>query len=97
MPTTWIIAIDWDRNDNFTGTYDNITSLVTRADWTLGTRRPYQEVGEDSVLKLVLTNVDKRYSPENSLSPLFGKLVPYRPVRVQSNDGTLRTPLDRLD
>jgi hypothetical protein len=88
MPTTWTIAIDWDRNGNFTGTYDNVSSRATQVDWVLGARRPYQDVAEDSVLKLTLTNTDKRYSPENSASPLTGKLVPYRPVRVQSNDGT---------
>ncbi|MCA0456126.1 MAG: hypothetical protein LCI00_19265 [Chloroflexi bacterium] len=91
MPTTWTVAIDWDRNDNFTGTYDDLTSRIVSANWYLGFRENYQDMAGDGVLKLVLTNVDKRYSPENSLSPLFGKLVPYRPVRVQSNDGTLRT------
>ncbi len=29
MPTTWTIAIDWDRNGNYSDTYDDVTSRVT--------------------------------------------------------------------
>ncbi|MCC6897293.1 MAG: hypothetical protein IT321_31015 [Anaerolineae bacterium] len=29
MPTTWTIAIDWDRNGNYTGTYDDISDIKT--------------------------------------------------------------------
>jgi hypothetical protein len=31
MPTTWTIAIDWDRNNNYTGTYDDVTNRVISA------------------------------------------------------------------
>lgn len=24
--TTWTVAIDWDRNDNYSGTYDDVTN-----------------------------------------------------------------------
>jgi hypothetical protein len=76
MATTWTIAIDWDRNDNFSGTYDDVTARMVNVEWVLGWREPYQDVAEDSVLKLRLTNVDRRYSPENATSPLFGKVAP---------------------
>lgn len=87
MTTTWTIAIDWDRNGNFTDTYDNVTSRVISANWFLGMRQAYQEMADNSTLTLVLDNVDKRYSPEYSGSPLTGKVVPFRPVRIQSDDG----------
>ena len=32
MTTTWTIAIDWDRNDNFIGTYDDVASRLTNAE-----------------------------------------------------------------
>ena len=41
MTTTWTISIDWDRNDNFTGTYDDVTGRVQDANWSLGAQRPY--------------------------------------------------------
>jgi hypothetical protein len=92
MPTSWTIAIDWDRNDNFTGSHDDVTTHMISAEWALGWREPYQDVAEDSVMKLRLTNEDRRFSPENATSPLYGKLAPFRPLRVQSSDGsTTRT------
>ena len=88
MATTWTIEIDWERTGNFAGTYDDVTDRVMDANWFLGFRKPYEDVDNDSVLNLVLSNSDKRYSPENSGSPLSGYLAPFRPVRIQSNDGT---------
>ncbi len=92
MATTWTMAIDWDRNGDFTDTYDDVTSRVVSATWFLGMRQPYGEAADDSMLDLVLSNADRRFSPEYSGGPLHGKLVPFRPVRIQSNDGsTTRT------
>jgi len=88
MATTWTIAIDWDKNSNYTDTYDDVTSRVIAANWFLGMRQPYQEVADNSALSLTLRNDDRRYSPEYSGSPLSGKIRPLRPVRIQSNDGT---------
>jgi hypothetical protein len=88
MATTWTIEIDWERTGNFNGTYDDVTDRIMDANWFLGFRKPYEDVDNDSVLNLVLSNSDKRYSPENTGSPLSAYLAPFRPVRVQSNDGT---------
>jgi hypothetical protein len=90
-PTTWTVAIDWDRDGKFTETYDDVTDRVVSAEWFLGARQPYQETADNSVLSLTLTNQDRRYSPEHKSSPLFGKLVPFRPVRIQSSDGLVTT------
>jgi hypothetical protein len=86
--TTWTIAIDWDRNGDYIGTYDDVSNRVMSAKWFLGARTPYQQIANDSVFDLEMDNSDKRYSPDNSFSPLYGKLLPQRPVRIQSNDGT---------
>jgi hypothetical protein len=92
MTTTWTIAIDWDRNGNYTGTYDDVTNRVTEATWSLGMKKPYQNAADNSPLTLKLSNHDRRYSPEYASGPLYGKLAPFRTVRIQSNDGsTTRT------
>jgi hypothetical protein len=92
VTTTWTIAIDWDRDGNFSGQYDDITNCVISANWFLGEKKSFQDTADDSMLTLVLNNTDKRFSPENSSSPLADKLTPFKPVRIQSDDGsTTRT------
>jgi hypothetical protein len=86
--TTWTISVDWSRNGSFTDPNDNITGRVISANWFLGFRKPHMDIVDDSVLALILDNTDRRFSPEYSASPLFGSITPFRPVRVQSNDGT---------
>lgn len=63
MPTSWAIAVDWDRNGHFAGTDDNITSRVIGATWFGGQKKPYQDVADNSVL--AVGNGDRRFSPEN--------------------------------
>ena len=88
MSTSWAIAIDWDRNGDFSGEHDDITQRVLLAEWFVGMQRPYQLTADGSTLVMRLNNKDRRYSPENSAGPLSGKLAPLRPVKVESNDGT---------
>jgi hypothetical protein len=71
-----------------TNLYDNLVGRVTEANWFLGSHQPYQDDADDSILRLKVKNTDKQYSPEYSSSPLAGFLLPYRPIQVQSNDGT---------
>ena len=88
MSTSWTIAIDWDRNGDFSGEHDDITQRVLLAEWFVGMQRPYQLTADGSTLVMRLNNKDKRFSPENSAGPLTDKLVPLRPVKIESNDGT---------
>ena len=89
MATTWTIAIDWDRNGEFSGD-DIVTERAVWVNWFLGFREPYMEIAQNAMLGLVLDNRDRRFSPENedAANPLAGKIQPLRPVRVTSNDGT---------
>lgn len=92
MATVWTIAVDWNRDGTFTGPYDDLSNLVISANWFVGSRQPYGEVADDSQLELVLRNDDRRFSPEYTGSPLYGLLNPFKPIRIQANDGaTLRT------
>ncbi|MEZ4668700.1 MAG: hypothetical protein R3E39_12380 [Anaerolineae bacterium] len=62
MPTTWTIAIDWDRNSSYTDTYDNVTSRIISANWFLGMRKAWQETGTTA------TNATRR-NTSAALSP----------------------------
>ena len=84
MTTTWTVSIDWDRD----GTYTDETSYVMSAQWFLGFQQPYMDVGNDAQLTLTMRNTDKRFTPEYGSSPLSGSLVPLRPVKIESNDGS---------
>lgn len=74
--------VDWDKDGNFTGIYDNITADVQSASWSLGARSPFQFMCDEPVLTLTLKNIDGKYSPENSGSVIAGKLRPYTRIRV---------------
>jgi hypothetical protein len=99
MATIWTIAIDWERNDNFTGAYDDVTSRVISATWFLGNRQPYQEMADDSMLRLKLDNSDKRYSPEECLKPdlRLPATLPARAYLVQRWDQRSPPSLGGLD
>ena len=84
MTTRWTIGIDWDRDDAYT----DETARVLSAKWTLGFQQAYETVGNDATLTLLMRNEDKRFTPENSAGSLYGKLMPLRPVKIESNDGT---------
>jgi hypothetical protein len=94
MTTTWTIAVDWDRDGDYSDTYDDVSDRVISANWFLGMRKAYEDVAHDSMLELTLNNSDRRYSPEYTSSPLWdssaglSKVQPFRTVRIQSNDGT---------
>ena len=88
MTTTWKVEVDWNRD----GSYSEVTDYATKVQWFLGFRAPYMGTASEGFLHLTLNNADKRFSPENNGSPLYGNLAPLRPVRVTSDDGsTTRT------
>lgn len=78
------VYVDWDKNGNYTGTWDDVTAYV-RGSVSVS-------FGRESITSLSpviggrgsfsLDNATRRYSPRNSASPLFGKLKPARPVKI---------------
>lgn len=50
-------------------------------------RKPFQDTTDNSVAVFILNNADRRFSPDYTASPLFGKVVPQRLVRITSFDG----------
>ncbi|MBE2271325.1 MAG: hypothetical protein IAE80_24035 [Anaerolinea sp.] len=92
MPTTWTFRIDWNRDGDFSDLHENVSNHVLQANWFLGFREPYKDVAENSVLTLILRNDSRLFSPENASGALYGNLLPFRTVKVESYDGvTTRT------
>lgn len=87
MPTSWKFLVDWDRDNDFNGEYDDISDWVLTANWFLGMQQPYSSTGDNSRLKVTLQNMDKRFSPDNHASPLAGLLQPFTIIRVVADDG----------
>lgn len=82
MMVTLTVQIDFNRDGDFTDTYDDISAEVIRASWNLGMRRAYQIVADESRLTIEVRNKDKKYSPENASSVLYPNLKPLRTVQV---------------
>lgn len=92
MPTaTYTVSVDWDKNGNYSGTYDDITTYVRNIRSFNGFRAPFMNVAGDSTLELELDNADRRFSPEYSGGPLYGKKWKNVPIRYQANNGSTYT------
>lgn len=62
--------------------YDNIAQFCKSARWMHGFNEPYKDIAAAGRASFSLKNTGKEFSPENALSPLYGKLRPQRQVRV---------------
>lgn len=89
MPSpTYEVRIDWDGTGDFTAGADNVTSR-RRADGGLSIQygRDHARASAPTSpgqASFTLDNASRDYSPENASSPLVGKVLPARPVRVQA-------------
>jgi len=79
--------IDWDNNGTFVGPYDDVTPYVHAANWFLGMKQAYQYMPDESEATFTLVNTTRIFSPENVASPLYGKMVPHRRMKVVSTNG----------
>jgi hypothetical protein len=88
LVNTYKFEIDWS-NNGFGVDGDDITAYVQSHDINSGTASPSPVtlVASAGTCTLVLNNSDRRFSPANTASPLYGRLVPGLPVRVQVTDG----------
>lgn len=86
------ILVDWDNDGKYDGTYDNISSDVTKASVRGGRDVANALTGKVKAARCTLTvaNDDDRYSPFNTSSVLTGNLVPKRAVKVRSEAPVVR-------
>ena len=68
------VLVDWDDDDNFTGTYDDISSDIKTMSF-IHTRQPESGYMNGAVLNIQVNNNDNKYSPPYASSPLVNKLV----------------------
>lgn len=100
MPVSaYAIQVDWDNNGNFTGPEDDISSDVLDFNWRMGRNFASQLTGKSVAGKagFKLKSLDGKYFSFQSGSPLFGNLLPSRPIRIQQDGTTVwQGFLDRL-
>lgn len=82
------VFIDWDKDDDFLDSYDDITADVMSVSWFIGARSAYQSVADESTCDIVVRNTDGKYTPENSASPIYGKILSNRRIRIMDDRGT---------
>jgi len=80
---TWV---SWDGTGNYDGVYDEITADVLSIAIRRG-RQSELNIAEIGTLELTLTDPDRKYSPENATSPLYGSLLPRLPIKVEASLG----------
>lgn len=83
MATTWAVYVDKDDDGTFSAG-DNLATYVRAVKWRIGVT-PYEFLERGNFARILLNNFNGAVSPETSTLGL----VPGRPVRIQSNDGTL--------
>ena len=83
MSVTFTVEIDWDHD----GTWTDETGRIRRVQIKSGFEHPGDAVAAVGRCTLTLDNHDRRFTPGEPTSPLAGKLLPRRAVRVQASDG----------
>ena len=87
---TYVLAIDWDDDDSFADAESDVTARTFKVDYKRGRNYASQLVGDtiSGVLKATLNNESGDYSSFNTSSPIYGKILPGRKVKLTGNDGT---------
>src|SRR4249919_3348427 len=81
------VQVDWAKDGNYTGVYDNVTDYVRAKENAITV-----EYGRDQSTALaptiagrgsfMLDNDDRRFSPRYTSSPIYGYVKPSRPVKI---------------
>jgi hypothetical protein len=82
------IRIDWDNDDDFTGTGEDVTARVLARN-TVSVQGGRDQARSLSPMaagsaSLLLNNESRDYSPENTSSPLSGLIKPARSLRIRA-------------
>jgi hypothetical protein len=97
---TYAVAVDWNDSGSFTDVGDDVTTRVldgrTPVTFRYGrdTDRALSPIAPGEA-HFALNNQSRAYSPENAASPLYGNVVPARPVQVSATLSGVTTVLFR--
>jgi hypothetical protein len=83
--TDYTLCVDWSGDGDFADTGELLTDRVMFLEFSRGKDFPNQLTGRSTagILRAVINNTSNDYSPFNSSSALYGKLLPGRKVQVQ--------------
>ncbi len=86
MATTFMFEIDWSNAGSWVDESANVVSA--RMKIGMGPGGALDEfAARAGTCALTLDNSTQRYSPDYVSGPLYGSLLPHRPVRVRATDG----------
>ena len=87
---SYVLAIDWDADGSFSDAHSDVTARTLQIHTTRGRNFASQLVAEtvSGVLMATLNNESGDYSSFNTSSPIYGKILPGRKVKLTGNDGT---------
>lgn len=89
------VYIDWDADGAFTETDDDISAYVKGVSWKAGIWDRTSNVARAGRASITLTNLDRRFSPDNTDSPYYGRFKPNLPIRIDATDGLTAWPVFR--
>ena len=86
---TYAFYVDWNGDNDFLDDYEDISAYVFEASWSYGRDHASQLTGKSiaGLCTLLLKNTDKRFSPFNTSSPLYGSLLPGRKIKITMTVG----------
>jgi len=77
------VKVSWDGTENFTGGLDDISSEVQMFRFGRGRDSELDHAPAGKCL-ISVRDTGGKYVPENTSSPLYGSLLPARPVRIRA-------------
>lgn len=87
----WKLLADWNQDGLFGHAQSDLSAVWIRANWRLGMREPYQSLADEAEATIDLINTDGRFNPDNTSSPLYGKLVPGVRIWIRGVDEDAET------
>lgn len=93
---TYEVKVDWDMVDwaadpDFSEGIDDISSYVKAVSFSKGKDKELGNIPASTV-EIILRNEDGRFSPPNASSPLYGKLLPWRMIRLRIQHDSIWYP-----
>lgn len=85
MALTWTFEVDWDNDGNYTNEAGNLFDLTTRRGRKFPLRSDGKGLEEVQTGQLIakLIDLDRRYDPYYTSSPLYPYVLPGSPFRLQ--------------